>query len=375
MKRMDAYFKKFADRISFIEIKEGSYVDVNGYLICSDIPLPILTNKLAKEIKSGTASEELKIHHIVDGMIYMLGVDRCFKYLEEYKKVLYHYDENIEHYIFYKGFKKMEMKDYKNAAILFRALIVLNGNNVESMFNYGLCLEGIARSKDTKQGERFLLEATKVFETILDKDSKFSLAYYKLGYYYKYLGQFLKAKLVWEKFILLDKDAQRIQEIREALDNIEHDVEYEEGVRLMLEGKYYDAIVRFTKLKDKYKTSWNINYMLGLSYKGLGMEEKAINCFKQTLDLNPKESDVYNDVGISLFELSKFQDAIEVFTKGIKMNKKDFKIVFNRGLTYLQLGKYELAKKDIDSAYNLSPQNEMVVKQKEVLDSLLEGKN
>ncbi len=375
MKKLDDYLKKHTDKISFVEIKKDAYVDINGYKVKGGTPLPILTKRLAKEIKDGVASEELNINYIVDGIIYTIGIDMEFKYIKEYKNILYNYDEDIEEYILYKGIKKMGYKDYENGAIIFRALIALDKKNVKAIFNYGLCLEGRSNAffenENQEQGKLFLSNATNAFETIIDIEPKFSLAYYKLGYHYRFLGQSLKAKLMWEKFILIDENKERIQEIREALDTIEDDVEYEEGVRLIFEGKYEDGNMKLLKLKDKYPSWWSINYMLGISHIDLGMEKEAIGYFKETLDLEPEEVDVYNDIGIHLSELGKFEDAIKVLTKGIKKDNKDYKIIFNRGLVYLQLGQYELAKIDIDRAHKLNPNNIMIGEQKELLDSLL----
>lgn len=376
MKGLDEYFKRYTDKISFIEIRKDAYIDINGYKVSSKTPLPILTDRLAKEIKKGIASEEINIIYIIDGIISTIGIDMEFKYLEDYKEILYHYDENIEDYILYKGLKIMEYNNYDKAAINFRALIALNRKNVKGLFNYGLCLEGKANNLfeigKEKEGKLFFTESTKVFEKILDIDPKFSLAYYKLGYHYRFSGQSLKAKLIWEKFILLDNNKERLQEIREALDNIEDDVEYEEGVRLIFEGKNMEGNRKLLKLKERYPSWWAINYMLGLSYKDLGMVEEAINYFNETLELEPKEAGIYNDIGIIFSELGKFKEAIEVLTKGIDIDDKDYKIVFNRGLIYLQLGEYKLAKEDIDKAHKLNPNSKMIVEQKEILDSLIE---
>ncbi len=376
MKELDNYFKKYTDRISFIEIKKDAFIEINRYKVSGKFPLPILTERLAKEIKKGSAFEEVNLRYIIDGIIYTIGIDPGFKYIKEYKKILYKYDENIESYILYKGLEKLEAKDYNNASIFFRTSIALNRNNIKGLFNYGLSLEGLANmyfeKGEEKKGELFFSKAKDNFETILDMDPKFSLAYYKLGYHYKFLGQSLKTKLIWEKFILIDDNKERIQEIREELDNINDDVEYEEGVRLIFEGKYEEGNEKLLKLKDKYPSWWSINYMLGISYKDLGLEKEAINFFKETIKLEPKEVDVYNDIGILLSELGKNKDAIKILTKGINIYDKDYKIIFNRGLIYLQLGEYELAKVDIDKAYNLNPDNTMIREQKEVLDSIIE---
>lgn len=369
---LNDYFKEKTENLSFIELKDNSYVQINDYKIDSSLPLPILIDTLIDEVKSGDMKDDIKVSYLIEGIIYTLGVDPEFEYVDQYKDILFAYSTKIDNYIFHIGMKYMIKEKIEEAMIYFRALLVIDKTNVEALFNYGICLENKAKeflnSGNEEKGNMFLREAMENIETILDISPKYSLAYYKLGYYYRYYGQFLKARLIWEKFLLLDEDKERKQEIREVLDAIEDDSNYEEGCNLLFSGRYSEAIEMFINIKDRYEDWWNLNYMLGLSYKGIGEIDKAIKYFMAALELNENEVNIYNELGICLFSIGNFEDAIEIFTKGIKKDNKDYKIICNRGIAYLQLGMLKEAINDIDKAYEINPYDEVVKKFKKELE-------
>src|SRR5699024_7883711 len=152
--------------------------------------------------------------YLIDGIIYTLGTDLDFKHKNEYIEILYHYDSKIEDYILYKGFEFIEKDNYDAAAVYFRALTNINSRNVNGVFNYALSLENLGKkfidAGFQDEGKLFLMESTKQLEIILDIASDFPLAYYKLGYHYKYYGQFLKANLMWRKYLKLSDHLDRI---------------------------------------------------------------------------------------------------------------------------------------------------------------------
>ncbi|CCQ92590.1 hypothetical protein CULT_1020004 [[Clostridium] ultunense Esp] len=302
MKTVDDYFLKRTDKVSFVQLKKGTSIDVGDYTIKDYIPLPIETTTLVKEIKEGNIEEELKVPHIIDGAIYILGIDRDFKYKMEYRKILYNYNPKIEEYILFKAFKLIKEDNLEDGTIFFRALTGLNPKNTDGLFNYALSLENIAKdfinSNQKEKGETFLIDSTNQLETILDIDDGYVLAYYKLGYHYKYYEQFQKAKLIWEKYMKLDRDHERLQEIREELELIDDDAKFEEGVNYLTHGQYEKALDRLMPLSYKYKEWWNIFYLIGLAYKGLGEYEEAIDFFYEAIDLDEVHINLYNELGI-----------------------------------------------------------------------------
>ena len=375
MKIVDDYFLKKTDKVTFVQLRKGTTINVGNYIIKDHIPLPIETNILIEEIKDGNIEEELKVSHLIDGVIYILGIDKDFKYKDEYKKILYNYNLKIEDYILFKAFKFIKGGNLEDSSIYFRALTGLNPENIDGLFNYALSLENMAKdfinSNQKEKGEGFLIESTNLLETILDIDDEYALAYYKLGYHYKYYEQFQKAKLIWEKYMKLDKDHERLQEIREELELIEDDAKFEEGVNYLTNGQYEKAIDKLMPLSYKYEEWWNIFYLIGLAYKGIGEYEEAINFFYKALDLGGVDVNIYNELGICLFGLGNIMEAINIFNQGIEQNDTDYRIVFNRGLAYLRLGIIDKAMEDVEMAYNLNPNDRNVKSQLDELKNNL----
>lgn len=364
MNTVDEFFLKMTDKVSFVQLKKGAAFKIRDYLVEDDIPLPIVTATLIDEIKEGDIVEELKVMHLIEGIIYILGIDLNFKYNNQYKNILYNFNENIEDFILYRGLSLYDQEQFEDSAIFFRALNNINAKNIQGIFNYGLSLEQIANRYldlgQEKRGKVFLTEATKQFEKILDIDDRYPLAYYKLGYHYRYSEQYQKAKLMWEKYITLDSDEIRIQEIREQLDMITDQVDYEEGVNYLTLGNYEKALVKLSTLASKHKKSWNLYYLAGLACKGLGEYEEAVEYFCEAMNLGGNDPDLYNELGICLFTIGNVKEAIDIYTKGIEEYPSDYKLLFNRGLMYLQLGNVEEAREDILTAYELNPKDPSV---------------
>ena len=375
MNIVEEYFKKMTDNISFIELKKNSYIDLKGYIINDHLPLPIVIDTLVEEIQTGNLYDELNVKHLIDGIIYTLGVDIDFKYKDEYIKILYHYNKKIEDYIFYRGLKFAEDGNYDMSAVHFRALININSKNIVGIFNYALSLESISKklieNKFVEKGELFLLESTNQLEKILDIDSDFSLAYYKLGYHYKYQGQFLKANLIWNKYLKLDREEIRAEEIRRELELIQDDVNFEQGIYHLNNGEYDLALERFLKLIDKYKDWGYIYYLTGLAYKGNKEYEFAVKFLSTAMELEECNIDIYNELGICIYALGDLNSAINIFDKGIDLNQGDYKLFFNRGMTYLELGNVKEAIEDMNMAYKLNPKDTFVKDQKMQLENLL----
>ncbi len=372
---INEYFRRKTDKITFIELKKNTTTNIKGYPIDKDIPLPIITDVLVNEIIEGNMEEEIKLVHVIDGIIYLMGIDPLFMYMEDYKNILMSYNERAEDYIFYQGIKSIEDDDYDSGAIYFRALKYINPENVNGIFNYALVLEKISKGylekEQDEKGMQFLEKSTNELETILDIDDKYPLAYYKLGYHYKFSEQYLKAKLIWTRYLTLDKDELRLQEIRGEIELIENDAALETGLTY-LSREYFDkALDIFLKLMPKFEKWWELKYLIGACYKGLSDYEKAIDYFQGALELYKVDSDVYNELGICLFTIGDMDDAIDVFTEGIENIPDDYKLLFNRGLCYLQLGQLEDAYRDIENAVDLNPNDENMNAQKDILENLI----
>lgn len=374
METVDKYFKEKTDNLTFIELQDDSFVDLKGYIIRADIPLPILTKELIEGIKGGVFEEEIRISDFVEGIIYTIGTDDNFPYLKEYKEILYAYYDKIEDYIFFTGVRDLQEDRFDDGCIKLRALLALDPNNVDAIFNYGLGIEGLARKfidLDDEKGNDFLDFSTSLFESILDIDKEYALSYYKLGYHYLYLEQYLKASLTWKKFISKSKDEVLVQEIRNEIDRIDDDVVFETGITYLAYNNYEKALNFFLKLMPKYEDNWNLNFSIAKSYLGLQQDDLAIEYLIKAIELRDDDPDLFNELGIIYYNKGDVIKAIDIFTKGIDSCPKDYKLFYNRGVSYILVEKYKEALKDINIAFELEP-SESIKAQKEWLEAIVD---
>ena len=377
MNMIDKLFNDKTKEITFLELRKESSVDISGYLLKGGLPLPVITDNLIKDIHYSDLSEEINLGQVIDGIIFLLGIDPQFPHMDDYKDILFAYDQKIMDLIFYRGLKALEAGEYENSGVFFRAIMELDPNNLNAKLNYALALESIGKNLiemgKEDEGEEFLIKSTNEMEEILDIDESYSLAYYKLGYHYRYFEQYLKANITWNKFLILDKEEDRLQEIREQINLIEDDVKMEVGLSYLNYNYFGKALDSFLKLLPKHNDNWNVNYLIGLSYKGMEEYDSALDYFSVAADLNNKEPDIYNEMGITYFMQGKILEAIKVFDDGIKEVDEDYKLYFNRGLGYVQLGEYNLALRDIDKANELNPDDANIIKQKVEIENLLKS--
>lgn len=357
MKRVEEYFLEKAKNLSFIELKKGSQVEIKGHRVEAELPLPIITEVLLEEIRQGGAEDEISLLNMINGIIYLFGTDGDFIHNKSYEDLLLSFDPKIEEFILYNGLEYMKKEDFVRAAIYLRAIIYLERVEEVSLFNYAMALENIAQGlENDKLVEELVLEATRSLEAILDINERFSLAYYKLGYHYKYSEQFLKAKLIWEKYLELEDDIERQNEVREELVIIDRDVEFEEAIILLTQGQYNVALEKLLQI-GKTSNWWNIDYLIGLCYKNLEETEKAIDYMEEAITKGGEEAIVYNELAISYFSMGDGGQAIEKFSQGIGLDPSNYEIVFNRGLVYQHMGLVDQAIQDLEKAYELNPEN------------------
>lgn len=357
------YLKKNAEKISFIELKPGEVIRVNGHTLGSETPLPIMTETLIEEVRSGGTQEEVKFSNMVNGMIYTIGMDTDFKHRDEYIKTLLSYDEKIGDYVLHLGMNSMKNQEIDDALIYFRAALLIDDKNSLARYNFAISLEERARRayelKDISLGNEFLIRAKKNMEKI--ESQEMPLTYYKLGYYYKQFKEYRKSEVMWEKFLRYGKEKELLQEIREELSSIEDDVKYEEGYSKVLESRPMEGLDILLPLYEKYDGWWNLSFMIGLAFRQLGETDKAISYFEEVLKIEAGQIDSLNELGLCYAAKLNLERAIELFTEAIKIEPKNHEIICNRGMAKLQLGDLEGARQDIERAYRIDPKDEIVL--------------
>ncbi|MBI2485772.1 MAG: tetratricopeptide repeat protein [Deltaproteobacteria bacterium] len=92
-------------------------------------------------------------------------------------------------------------------------------------------------------------------------------------------------------------------------------------------GDFDEATKKYRKSVSKYRQSLYINpkysdtyYRLGVSLETLGMNEEGIKQFEKAIQLDPKHPYAHNDLGYALERLGKYNVAIEEYKEAIRLN-------------------------------------------------------
>ncbi len=93
----------------------------------------------------------------------------------------------------------------------------------------------------------------------------------------------------------------------------------------------------------------------GVAYNSKGENDLAIKDFNQAMQLNPCDAAIYNNRGTVYVDTDEVDLAIEDFNAAIRLNPNEDKSYNNRGNAYHKQGDYNLAIKDFNHAIRLKP--------------------
>lgn len=372
---IDKYLLKNTKDLSFIHLKQNAELKIVNYQLPSDgLEIPIFTEELANNIKTKDENKIITIGAIVRGIIYLLGIDSTFKYNEEYIKFLYAANPEIEKYILSESIKALEKAEELKAVIYSKSLVLLKPTDTKILLNYVLSLLQY-RDKELlnkkKSYDAFTAEVKDKLEMLLNIDNEQSLAYYYLGFIYKDSKQYNKAKLHWEKALILNLEEGLKEQLIELLRQLEDMVQYEKGYEAILSERPQEGLPLLQELEEKYPEWWNLKFFIGLGYRQLGTFQEAVQCFKHVLEIKENQVDALAELGLCYAGLGELQKAIETYHQVIKLQGDNNEILCNLSMLYLQIGDVEKAKKYLNTSLEINPHDEIALACKKKLDAIL----
>jgi len=372
LKSIEKYLKEQFDRIVFIEVKKEANLE-SRFDYIKGIPIPILISEIITSGNNPIETNNISLASMARGMVYSIGIDSNFKYKEIYTRFLYDFDEKIEDYIGYTGAKMAEEKQFMDAIISFKALMTINSENINGLYNYAKCCQDIIIDiEDNKDKVKaFEEESLEAFEVIIDKFPAFAPAYYYLGFHYANQKLFKKASLIWSKCLELDIDEEKKKEIFFQMERIKDHVQYEEGYTYILNSQSQKGLEKLLPLVDKYADWWNLLFFVGLAYRQQQKYQEAIDTFKKVLTTKPTQADTLNELGLCYSSINDYPEAEKHLKKALKYNDEDGEILSNLGLLYMEMGKLEAAKENFEKSLEINPEDEITRKCIQKLNSLM----
>jgi tetratricopeptide (TPR) repeat protein len=118
---------------------------------------------------------------------------------------------------------------------------------------------------------------------------------------------------------------------------------YDEGVRLLSEGRQRDAIEAFNKAIRLNPRSAETYHGRGTAYNETGQNDKALKDYDAALALNPQYIDAYFNRANAYSDLGQYERALKDYDEAIRLGPSHSGALFNRGLVYMILGRNEVA--------------------------------
>ena len=283
--RIGRYFKKYLNKFVFAEFSEEFLSTFKAADIMRGVPIPLRKQDI-REFNGGSG---LSMLHIAENMAWVIGCDPHFKYTQSYVDCMDRlYGKKICEGLLKEGRDAAELKDYDNACIHFRASLCMQPDYLHAMYSYArVCRVMYTSSKNREYVGRMKAESLDFFEFMVAVHPRHAQSYYYLGYAYLNMGQYIKARLVWNDFLRFSKNNKDKKEIRKRIEQIAKPVYIEEGCNDVMAGRFEDGIKKLeTFLDDDYNKWWPLHYYLGVAYERCGRTDEAIERFKQVLKMN-----------------------------------------------------------------------------------------
>jgi len=370
---LEEFFTKKRKDISFISLRKGASVNFKDktYVTKEELPVPVRLERLLEDIRKQGQIDGITLNNIIDGIIYLFGTDKDFEYIKDYKDMFEKLSFGFMPYIIYCINNDIKAED----GVVYGKALVNSEENEKTCFIYASCLEKMGmelheKGKDTSR--YFLEEANYYFEKCLDYNDRFSLAYYKLGYYYKRKQQYIKAELTWQKHQELDDDDLRVEEIRNELIQLKPYIDFEKGYNLVLKEKPDEALDLLLPLVKDYSGWWNLLFFIGLAYRSKGEYDIAEKYFENVLKIDPVQKESLNELGLCKIVMGKYVEAAELFTKLLSLDPGNCEVFCNRAVAYLYNNQMDKAREDIQTALKINPNDPVALSIKEELEKNIE---
>ncbi len=213
-------------------------------------------------------------------------------------------------------------------------------------------------------------ESLKYFESAIEKDNDFALAYYyhalsnptTKGFFKDFnKAVALKDKVSeGERLMILalkagvDGDQKQQEEYLTKLVDLYPD---DERARV-LAGNFYFGQQNYQKALDHFKTSTEINpdyspsyNMLGYSQKNLGEFAAAEKSFKKYIELIPDDPNPYDYYAKLLMKLGRYEESITQYNKALSLDSTFFASHMGVSNNYIYMGEFDKAKENCEACY------------------------
>lgn len=347
---INSFLKNKLASVLFLEVSKDAVKKVFNVQLDENICIPVQSHNLMDKVKGGNSFESIPGDLMVEGMFFVLGADEEFRYCSSYKKILQGIPKSVE---FIKGvvYKYIKNEQLEDAYILMKGLLEIE-ENIENFDKIITLLENLRRENSMfKDEEMDILKRAEgvsgyarpfIYEAILNKEK----------------GELEKSLLCLETY--LSKGGEETTEITELKCSLKVSIDYERGKELVY-SEPEEALKILIPLTDEFGDDAALFFYIAVGYRMLENYEKAIYYLLEALNIDSDLVEVVNELGINYASIGNYEEAVRYFRKAFEVTK-NVEICTNLIMCYLNTGNMDMARRHLDIAVKLNPEDEIVKK-------------
>ena len=221
---------------------------------------------------------------------------------------------------FDRGMVLFNGKNYESAISFFKKAVEEDPQNAEAYYHLGICYREIGST-----------DAVDAFKTAISIKPDYSEAYCHLGIAY------MRLNMQEESINALKEALQITPGYDEALLNL--------GIAYALNKKYNASVSMLNKALEIFPHA-KAYYYLGFSYSQLSKHVKAIQAFRESIDMNPDFVEAYLGLASSYAGVENWVLGIKTLNKAVIMEPQNAEVHFLLGI--LHLGNHDLESAQLE---------------------------
>lgn len=119
---------------------------------------------------------------------------------------------------------------------------------------------------------------------------------------------------------------------------------------------------------------WNAQWFYGKSQLALGNYEAAYTAFRRAYEMEQNVEAVFRELAGVCLELQKFEEAVTIAERGVALEPRNAELIGNLAIALLMAGRLGPARKAIDAATKLAPDDQINQTIARILSELEEGR-
>lgn len=341
--------------VKFITIKEKR--KVGNIVLKNDIPLPVQFDK-------DQNPEDLNIASIVAGLIKVAAYDNENENFSYYKDVLLELQPDVIEELTKAAIAKSQKKEFDFALELMLAV-----NHVsqmpESYVNLAVLYAQMTveyhKNGDDVKADLFDDKILQILLDCIEKYPSYAPAYSEASAFHLRHGDIEQARDYLDKFVLLCLDAKEKAAAEKTLEKLNKMLSSKDQILYaydkMMMGCSDEAIDTINKYLVSNEPCWEAYFLRGWAYRTLEDFDKAQKDLLESVRIDGKNAEVYNELSICSRECGNIELAKSYLDIAADLDPENVIYLTNLAFLYLSDGMYAESREMIEKARLVDPED------------------